>query len=181
QDQAVLLARQLGGGDAAADRVFVDAGVDEDRAEEARLRLGLLRRRLWRVALDVERHTGVSLSGVLLKKRACSPAKRSVKTPVGPLRFFATLPWMRRGAPGTVSSLSRQSMRTMSASCSMPPDSRRVESFGSSPESPAARDSCDRPMITTLSSRASDFRLRVIFAISWTRFSSSPSVRMSWM
>ena len=51
--------------------------------------------------------------------------------PVGPLRFFATLPLISFGAPGVPSSLSRHNMITMSESCSIEPDSRRVESFGS--------------------------------------------------
>src|SRR4051812_27251437 len=123
EDEAGLLARELGRRDAAADPLLLDASVDEDGAEEGRLLLGLLGRRLRCGALDVDRHTGVSPSAARLKKRACSPAKSRLKTPVGPLRFFATLPWMSRGAPGGVSSLSFQSMRTMSASCSMPPDS----------------------------------------------------------
>src|SRR5947209_20301777 len=38
--------------------------------------------------------------------------------------------WIRRGAPAGVSSLSFQSITTMSESCSMPPLSRKVESFG---------------------------------------------------
>ena len=88
----MLLAGELRRSDAPADRLLIDVRVDEDRAEEAGLCLGLLRRWLRRVARDVERHTGVSLSCVLLKKRACSIAKRSVNVPVGPLRFFATLP-----------------------------------------------------------------------------------------
>src|SRR5216117_1541881 len=181
EDEPMRLARELGRCDAAAHRLLIDARVDEDSADEACLGLGLLRGRFGTSAHEIERHTGMSVSGALLKNRACSDANSSENGPVGPLRFFATLPWMRRGAPGGVSSLSLQSMRTMSESCSRPPLSRRVESFGSRPESPAARESCERPMTTTLSSRASDLRLRVIVEISCTRFSSSSPVRMSWM
>src|SRR5438552_4758983 len=181
QHQTVRLTRELRRRDAAAERLLVDARVDEDRTEEACLRLGFLRRWLWRVSRDVDRHTGIWSSAALLKNRACSPAKSSWKMPVAPLRFFAMLPWMRRGAPAGVSSLSFHSMRTMSASCSIAPLSRSVDSFGSRPASPAARESCESPTTTTLSSRASDFRLRMIVAISCTRFSSSPPVRMSWM
>src|SRR5581483_8811515 len=122
EHETMRLARELRRGDATADGLLVDVGVDEDRAEEARLGLRLLRRRLRPGALERQRHTGIWSSAALLKKRACSPAKRSWKMPVGPLRFFATLPWMRRGAPAGVSSLSFQSMSTMSASCSMAPE-----------------------------------------------------------
>src|SRR5439155_2243729 len=102
-----------------AERLLIDARVDEDSAEEARLGLRLLRRRLRRAARDVDGHTGIWSSAALLKKRACSPANSSWKIPVGPFLFLAMLPWMSRGAPAGVSSLSFQSMRTMSASCSI--------------------------------------------------------------
>src|SRR2546425_8336037 len=183
EDEAMLLARKRGRRDAPAHDPLVDRGIDEDRAEQRGLGLGILGRRLRRAAFEsvVDRHTGIESSAALLKNFACSLANSSEKMPVGPLRFFAMLPWISFGAPAAVSSLSRQSMSTTSESCSIAPLSRSVESFGSRPESPAARESCERPMTTTLSSRASDLRFFVMVAISCTRFSSCSPVRMSWM
>jgi hypothetical protein len=96
QDESMLLARQRGRRDASADDVVVDRGVDEDRAEQRCLRLGILRRRFRRAASEsvLDRHTGIWSSAALLKNFACSAAKRSEKMPVGPLRFFAMLPWI---------------------------------------------------------------------------------------
>src|SRR5438093_7279982 len=181
EDDAVLLAREVGGDKAAARDFVVEGAVHEHRAEERRFGLGLLRRRL-DPAIDLQRHAGGPPSSDAFEKNlACSLSKSSWKGPVGPLRFFATEPLIRRGAPAGVSSRSRHSMITMSLSCSIEPPSRSVESFGSPPESPAARESCDRPITATPSSRARDLRFRVIVAISCTRFSSSSPVRMSWM
>src|SRR5688572_17484598 len=143
------LARQIRRCDLAALQLLVQVTVEKHGTEERRLGLGILRRGLRRDAVGEDRHTGIPLSSARLKKRACSLSKYSSKCPVGPLRFFATEPLMSRGAPVTTSSLSRQSMITMSLSCSMDPLSRRVESFGSFPESPAARDSCESAITVT--------------------------------
>src|SRR5881628_405644 len=125
----------------AAGDLVVQGAVHEHRADERGFGLGLLGRRL-DAALGLQRHAGGPPSSDALEKNlACSLSKRSWNPPVGPLRFFAMAPLMSRGAPAGVSSRSRQSMMTMSASCSRLPPSRRVESFGSPPESPAARDS----------------------------------------
>src|SRR5205809_4610196 len=102
EHEAMLLARKLRRRDASADHLVVDVRVDEHRADQAGLGLRLLRRGLWGTSREIERHTGVWSSGALLKKRACSLAKRRLNVPTGPLRFFATEPWMRRGAPAAV-------------------------------------------------------------------------------
>src|SRR2546430_5056699 len=141
EHDAVLLARQVGRPEASARDLVVERPVHEHRAKERRLGFGLLR---WRLdaAVGLQRHAGGPPSSEAFEKNfACSLSKRSWNPPVGPLRFFAIEPLMSRGAPGGVSSRSRHSMMTMSLSCSKLPPSRMVASFGSPPESPAARDS----------------------------------------
>src|SRR5436190_610872 len=68
EDEPMRLTRELGRCDATAHGLLVDARVDEDRADEACLGLGLLRRRFGTSAHEIERHTGMSVSGALLKK-----------------------------------------------------------------------------------------------------------------
>jgi hypothetical protein len=62
--------------------------------------------------------------------------------------------------------------QTMSASCSIEPDSRRSDSCGRlSSRCSTARLSCDRAITGTSSSLASCLRPRLISEISWTRLS----------
>src|SRR5260221_5964048 len=122
EHELVVVAGQIWWRQPAAHEWRVQRVVDEDRAEEGCFRVGILGRRLRRVARDVERHTGMPSSSLRLKNRACSASKYSSKRPVGPLRFFPMLPWISLGAPGGDSSLSFQSIRTMSASCSKAPE-----------------------------------------------------------
>jgi hypothetical protein len=71
--------------------------------------------------------------------------------------------------------------QTMSASCSIEPDSRRSERMGRlSWRCSTARESCDMAMIGTSRSRASTLREREICDTSWTRFSAVVPDVMSW-
>src|SRR5205814_1660655 len=110
EHDAVLLARQVRGPKASPRDLVIEGAVHEHRAEERSFGFGLLGRRL-DAAVGLHRHAGGPPSSEALEKNfACSLSKRSWNPPVGPLRFFATAPLMRRGAPAGVASRSRHSM-----------------------------------------------------------------------